>query len=445
MTKLDVDDHGFGSYRAADYDELVDCPFQIGEMARHKFLAGSIPHEIVLVGDRRPFDESRLVSDLTKLCETQIKLFDGAPFSSYTFIARFEEGGYGGLEHRNSSMLLSSPYALPQDHKEPNANYRSFLGLCSHEYFHAWNIKQLKPKSFIPFDYDGECYTTMLWLFEGITSYYDDLCVRRAGLISVQNYLELMGKNYTKLLRNQGRHLQSLAQSSFDAWIKFYRPNENSQNVTTSYYLKGSFIGLYLDLLIRKESEDRVSLDDVMRHAYKRYGSKGIDEQEFLQLLEEIGGISGADFNSRFIYQTEDLPLASVLELMGVAMQLSADELSIDDKTKMQAYLGVRLRCDDNGRASIVSVEQDGPAMDASLSPGDEVLAINNIRFDATNMADQLATIISGETVEILYSRKRMIQCANLKTKELPRTQCKLHLKSDLSQCERDRLYRWLD
>lgn len=444
MAKVDVDAHGFGTYRAADYDELVDCPFQISHMKRLSFVAKDIPHEIVLVGDSRPFHEKRLVADLERLCTFHVELFGEAPFSSYTFIARFEEAGYGGLEHRCSSMLLASPYGLPQDDKEPNANYRTFLGLCSHEYFHAWNVKRLKPKEFIPFDYDRECYTSLLWIFEGITSYYDDLALRRAGLISHASYLDLMAKSYGKLLRNRGRFKQTLAASSFDAWIKFYRPNENSQNVATSYYLKGSFIGLYLDLLIRERSNGVTSLDDVMRVAYKKFGEEGLSEDEFLHLLETIGGIDSGDFKKRFIEGTDDLPLAELFSPLGIHMEIGADEFTIDDKTKMQAYVGLRFRLDDNNRAIITHVEQDGPAMKAGLSAFDEIVAINDIRIDGTNAADLLFTIRANEDVRVVYAHKRMVRSTLVRAQTLPLLHCKLVQKTNLSQHEKERMVKWL-
>ena len=198
MPILNINTEGFGSYTCLSYEELIDYPFQISAMKRLNFVASGTPHEIVLVGDLRLFDEHRLITDLKALCESQIKLFGGsAPFDNYLFIARFEEGGHGGLEHRNSSMLLSTPYALPApDLGEADVQYRSFLSLCSHEYFHAWNIKRLMPKDFVNYDLNKENYTTMLWLFEGITSYYDDLVLRKAGVISAESYLDILAKNY---------------------------------------------------------------------------------------------------------------------------------------------------------------------------------------------------------------------------------------------------------
>jgi predicted metalloprotease with PDZ domain len=442
----EVDENGFGSYYAANYDDLVDHPFQVSVMKRLRFFPKDIPHEMVLVGDVRSFDEDRLARDLAKLCTSQLDLFGGiAPFSSYLFIARFEEGGYGGLEHRNSSMLLSSPYSLPKKSEgEPDHHYRSFLGLCSHEYFHAWNIKRLKPKNFVTYDYDKESYTTMLWLFEGLTSYYDDLCVRRAQLISTTSYLEMMAKGYSRLMRNGGRKLQSVAESSFDAWIKFYRPNENSLNSGTSYYLKGSFIGLMLDLMIRTRREK--SLDDVMRALYAAHGAgKGFIEEQFFRILEEIGGIDAQAIRSKYIYGTEELPLKDTFIPFGIDLNLSADEFYLDEKTKMSVYLGCKLRFDEQGRALIVSADKDGPATKAGLSPNDEILAINGIRLDSGNLVDLMGCLVIDVPVRIMYARKKMLANCSIVPSSLPLVSCRLVIRENIEELEKRRLSCWLN
>lgn len=445
MPRVDTDEKGFGTYQAKDYDELVDYPFQVSDMTRVSFEAKGVPHEMVIVGDKRPFDDERLERDLAALCEYHIDLFGGvAPFSSYTFISRFEEGGYGGLEHRNSSMLIASPYGLPKNSVETDAQYRNFLGLCSHEYFHAWNIKRLKPRSFIPFDYDREAYTPLLWIFEGVTSYYDDLALRRAGLISKESYLELMSKNHSKLLRNKGRLTQSLADASFDAWIKFYRPNENSNNVTTSYYLKGSFAALYLDLLIRDRNNDSISLDTVMLEAYRKYGNVGLSEEDFFALLHDVGNIDAQAFKETYIYGVEDLPLTQLLSNYGVHLHVLDDDVTVDDKTKMRAYLGFTLRLDERGRAIIMQVDYDGPAMLSGLSPNDEIVAINHIRFEYNNIAEMLASVNVNDSLEILYTRKKIVKRCFVNARALPKTRSSWALVPNANDLQKLRLAHWL-
>lgn len=445
LNKLDTDVHGFGTYEADSYESLVDHPVQISSMRRLRFMAADIPHEIVLVGDVRAFDEERLVKDLASLCTSHIDLFEGyAPFSSYLFIARFEEGGYGGLEHQSSTMLLASPYCLPKKGlQDADTNYRNFLSLCSHEYYHAWNVKKLRPHNLIRYNFDTECYTTMLWLFEGITSYYDDLQVRRSGLMSVSAYLDIMGKNYTKLLKNKGRTVQCLADASFDAWIKFYRPHENSQNTSVSYYLKGSFVALYLDLMIRHRSNNAVSLDTIMKRALSTYGVSGVSEANFFALMAETG-IDADTFKKDYIYGTRELDLGPVLDKFGITLSLGKDELSLDDKTKMSAFLGIKVKFNDNGAAIISSVEQDGPGMRAGLCPYDEIIALNNTRLDSDNASDLFASVAAGEAVRLTYARKRSMRDAVLNALELPVRVCKLSLKSAINSQEREALASWL-
>lgn len=446
LSKADTDKSGFGTYEAWSYDELVDHPFQISEMKRIYFDVLSTPHQMVLVGDVRPFDEKRLVQDLTKVCEQHIRMFEGkAPFTEYLFIARFEEGGHGGLEHRNSSMLLGSPYDLPKiGMKEPDTHYRKLLSLCSHEYFHAWNVKRLKPRSFIPLNFDEECYTRMLWIFEGVTNYYDYLALKRAGVINVQQYLEGMAKDITRLLRTPGRLRQSASDSSFDAWIKLYRHNENSANETVSYYLKGGFVAMCLDLALRKATNDAMSLDEVMRRAFRLYGEKGLTEEDFFVLLAECGLKHGADFRRRFVDGTEELPLEEMLSLFGVECTFLPDEITFDERTKMHAYLGCKIRFDDNERGIISFVEKDSPAMRAGLSPGDEVVAIAHTRLDTHNATDLLQGIVLEEPVKITYARKKMLRETVVTPVALPLHSCRLGIKSDCSRDEKNRLQNWL-
>lgn len=437
LASLDVDSEGFGTYVAQSYDELVDHPFQISPMKKLEFSANGIPHEMVFVGDVRPFDEKRLTKDLAKLCETTQNMFSKTHFEKYLFIARFEENSYGGLEHRNSSMLLASPNSLPKvGMGEPDVNYRTFLSLCSHEYFHAWNVKRLKPKTFVPYDFDHENYTTMLWIFEGITAYYDDLLVKRANLISAESYLDLMSKNYTKLLRTPGRLVQSVADSSFDAWIKHYRPNENSPNCQVSYYLKGSFIALYLDLLIRKNTLGKKSLDDVMDVALTRF-DQGISEDEFFSLLKEIGEIDASKIKNELVYGTKELPLFDVLKDFGVELELSEDDLWLDER-KLSTFCGFKFRFD-HSNALVTFVESNSPAMQAGLSPQDEILAINGIRFDAGNAMDLLGAFSKGQTQKILTARKKVLIEREITPASLPKTNCRLKL-ADKNACE-----SWLD
>ena len=247
---------GFGRYRADDYDALIDHPVEMGRFDIVEFEACGVPHAMTLTGHHRA-DQARLARDLQRICEYHIRLFgEPAPVQRYLFQVMITGDGYGGLEHRSSTSLLCSRDDLPRaDQDEVSDGYRSFLGLCSHEYFHTWNVKRIKPAAFVPYDLSREAHTTLLWAFEGFTAYYDDLALARTGLISRSSYLELLGQTITRVLRGSGRLKQPVADSSFDTWTKFYKQDENAPNAIVSYYTKGSLVALTLDLLIRRGSD----------------------------------------------------------------------------------------------------------------------------------------------------------------------------------------------
>ncbi|HWD35219.1 MAG TPA: peptidase M61, partial [Casimicrobiaceae bacterium] len=320
-----VDARGFGRYRAASYDDLIDHPVEIADFIEVAFAARGVPHAVALTG-RVDIDRDRLARDLQRVCEAHIELFGGsAPFERYLFQVMAVGDGYGGLEHRDSASLLCRRDELPRPGLvAPNDEYVNFLGLASHEYFHAWNVKRIKPAAFAPYDLSRENYTRELWAYEGITSYYDDLALVRSGVIEPARYLELVARTITTVLRMPGRRRQSLADASFDAWIKFYRPDENSPNATVSYYTKGALVALALDLTLR--SEDDTSLDDVMRSLWSRFGARGIGvpEGEIERVASELGGDAVRDIFARCVHGTEDPPLDRLLAAFGVELHLRA-------------------------------------------------------------------------------------------------------------------------
>ncbi|MGE5667015.1 MAG: M61 family metallopeptidase, partial [Betaproteobacteria bacterium] len=321
---------GFGRYRAADYDELIDHPVELGDFALATFAAGRVPHQLALTG-RHDADLDRMARDLQRICQWQNDLFDGgagdaqgrAPFDRYLFLVTALGSGYGGLEHRSSTSLLCSRKELPlRGHSEVTDDYLTFIGLASHEYFHAWNVKRIKPAAFTPYDLARENYTRQLWAFEGITSYYDDLALLKSGVIDVPRYLELVARTVTNVLRSPGRHVQSVGDSSFDAWIKFYRQDENSPNAVVSYYAKGSLIALALDLTLREGG--RSSLDEVMRALWERHGRTGIGVPEggIETIAEQRSGLRLREFFRRYVDGTEDPPLATLLDNFGIDLHL---------------------------------------------------------------------------------------------------------------------------
>ncbi|MGD9772950.1 M61 family metallopeptidase [Diaphorobacter sp.] len=368
---------GFGLYRARDYDELVDCPVEMGPLWRADFTACGVPHQLVVAGAAPSLDGQRLVRDVRRICEEAIRFwhdgqqppFDKPPFARYVFMLNAVHDGYGGLEHRNSTALICSRSDLPrlgQSDKDIHASegYTTLLGLVSHEYFHTWNVKRLRPAEFARYDYTKENYTQLLWFFEGFTSYYDDLLLRRAGLIDHATYLKLLAKTINQVLQTPGRLVQSVAQASFDAWVKYYRQDENTPNSTVSYYTKGALVGLCLDLALRQGG--RTTLDDVIRALWQRTQGGPMAEADLLAVLQELSGRNWSDEIAQWVHGTQDLPLAELLASHGISLQT--------DPAPLAQRLGLRVQ--DNGSLQIKTVLRGGAAEAAGFMAGDEWLAL---------------------------------------------------------------------
>ena len=409
---------GFGTYEADNYDELIDHPVEIGSFTLATFKACGVPHDIAITGRHRA-DMRRLVRDLKMLCETQIRFFgEPAPMQRYVFLVTAVGDGYGGLEHRASTALLCSRDDLPQPGvEEVTDGYRTFLGLCSHEYFHTWNVKRIKPAAFSPYDLDRENYTTLLWAFEGFTSYYDDLFLIRSGLISRAAYLESLGKAITQVQRGSGRRKQTVTESSFDAWIKYYRQDENAPNSVVSYYVKGSLIALCLDLLIRTETQGRKSLDHVIRALWKRHGLKGIGvaEDGVEKLAEDVTGLKLKRFFDLALRSTADLPLKPLLAKLGIEMQLRRAESAADrggrrstksgQALSRRVDLGVRTS-GDGTELKITQVLDGGPAQQAGIAAGDVLCAIDGLKVTGKNLENRLSRHGHAEVVTIHVFRR---------------------------------------
>lgn len=393
--------YGFGLYVAGDYDELIDHPVEMGDFTAATFRAAGIPHDVIISG-RHNADMKRLRADLKQLCEKQIAFWGEAPMTRYVFLILAVGEGYGGLEHRASTSLICSRDDLPQQGVDAtDERYRGFLGLCSHEYFHTWNVKRIKPEAFTPYDLDHENHTRLLWAFEGITSYYDDLMLVRAGLVSRDSYLDLLAKTITQVHRGSGRLKQSVAESSFDAWTKFYRQDENAPNAIVSYYTKGSLIALCLDLLIRQKTSNRRSLDHVMRALWKQYGrtGKGVPEDGVERVAEQISGVKLERFFEDAVHGTDDLPLRRLLKHVGIDLNWR-HSVSMSDRggapgpkqvsnASRRADLGMRTQTNTEG-AKITHVLDGGSAQRAGLSSGDVIVAVNGLRVSGSNLEQRL-------------------------------------------------------
>ena len=369
LKAINTDKNGFGVYAASDYDELVDCPVEMGMFWMGRFKARGVPHQFVVAGATPSFDGKRLLADTQKICETAIRFWHGegkTPFRSYVFMLNAVGDGYGGLEHRNSTALICGRRDLPrQDDAKTSDGYTTLLGLISHEYFHTWNVKRLRPAEFAAYDYTRENYTELLWFFEGFTSYYDDLLLRRAGLIDDATYLKLITKTINQVLQTPGRAVQTVAQSSFDAWVKYYRQDENTPNATVSYYTKGSLVALCLDLTLR--SEGKTTLDDVMRALWARTNGGPMAEADLSDVLQQLSGRSFSSELRRWVHSTDDLPLEGLLAAHGVSLRPQAPQWA--------QRLGLRVT--ENHSVQIKSVLRGGIAEKSGMAPGDEWLGID--------------------------------------------------------------------
>jgi predicted metalloprotease with PDZ domain len=385
-------------FESADYDELIDHPFELGPFWRGTFEACGVPHEFVVAGAWPGFDGERLLADAKRICETQIRFWhedQRPPFDRYVFLLNTVDDGYGGLEHRASTALICGRRDLPRKgHAGLTDGYVTLLGLISHEYFHTWNVKRLKPSEFAPYDLTRENTTQLLWFFEGFTSYYDDLLLLRAGLIDEARYLKLVAKTVNQVLGTPGRHVQSVAEASFDAWIKYYRPDENSANATVSYYTKGSLVALALDLRLR--AEGRGSLDAVLRRLWQRSDGGPIDEAAIAEALADVGKRPYDDELQAWVHGTADLPLAELLAPFGVRWTREAPQL--------QQRLGARVA---EAGLKVQAVLRGGAAEAAGLAAGDELVGVDDWRL--ARLDDLLPLGAFDRPVTLLVARDRRL------------------------------------
>ncbi len=432
-----LDSSGFGDYRASDYAALIDHPVEIGRFAACGFTLAGIDHRMIFV-EAEGADLDRIARDVEPICAEHVAMFGELPVKRYLFQTLATADGYGGLEHRDSTSLICKRSDLPWPGGSGiDKGYRQFLALCSHEYFHLWNVKRIRPHVFAQADLCREAHTELLWAFEGITSYYDELALPRSGVLPRDDYLDILAPSLTRYYRNSGRHRQSVAESSFDAWTKFYKQDESAPNAIVSYYNKGALVAFGLDWLIRRASGDRLSLDDLMRHVWTRYGrtGRGVPERayegELATLLLEHGvahcdGLVGdhsraedvvAEFFRRYIYGVEELPLADWLADFGVGLVLRRAGADDDQggfrapsagEAEPRPQLGARLGARD-GMARVEQVYAGSAAERAGLTPGDLLLAVEGERCRRENITELMARHPLGSQVRLsLFRRDRL-------------------------------------
>ena len=379
------------TFRAANYDILYDSPFEVSNFKQVDFTVEGKPHRFVFSGDGN-YNLPKTAADTAKIIEEAYKLFGELPYDNYTFIVNLRGGG--GLEHLNSTALQWNKYGFT------GSRYTGFLGLVAHEYFHLWNVKRIRPDALGPFDYENENYTRLLWVAEGGTAYYEGILPLRAGIISAEDFLKGKASAIQQLQNRPGRFETSLEDASFDAWIKYYRQDENSINNQISYYDKGELVNFLLDTKIRTESKGTKSLDDVMRYLYNNFykKNKNYAPADFQKTAEMMAGTSLDDFFAKYVRGTEEIDYNSILA--GIGLQLKNDA----DKTRQQAYLGANLS-ETDGLLTVRSLPAGTPAYDAGLNTGDQIVAIDGTRASQNFLQSYLNTKKSGDKIKLTVFR----------------------------------------
>ena len=426
MSEADGEHH----YRAPDFDTLVDSPIVLGNPAVYEFTVGGKPHFLVNTGEGGVFDGAQAAKDLEAVVRENLRLWGSLPYDKYLFLNMITEAG-GGLEHKNSTVLMTSRWAT-----RTRRAYLTWLDTASHELFHAWNVKRLRPIELGPFNYESENETRSLWIAEGVTEYYGALNLHRAGVSSREELLDSISGNIDELQTTPGRLVQSAEQASFDAWIKYYRPDENSANTSISYYTKGAVLGFVLDARIRRATNGAKSLDDVMRLAYQRFaGTRGYTPADFRAVVEEVSGTNLKAFWESAIEGTAELDYAEALDTLGLQFR-SAPQSS-------RPWLGATTR-NDAGRLLISQIRRESPASKAGLNVDDEILAIDDFRVRADRLDDRLSQYRPGDSVNLLVARREQLTRLRLTFEREPPRSWRLDLLLNPSQTQTQQLNRWL-
>ena len=418
-------------YRAPDYDTLVDSPIVAGNPAIHRFSVDGTPHLLVDVGEGGLFDGQRAARDLERIVQTGKQLWGSLPYDKYVFFNVLVSAS-GGLEHKNSVLMMASRWATGTREK-----YLAWLGLASHEYFHLWNVKRLRPIELGPFDYEHENYPRSLWISEGLTDYYADLQLARAGLYTPGEYLRELSNAIRTLQTTPARLQQTAEMASFDAWIKQYRPDDNTINSTISYYTKGAVLGFLLDARVRAATSDAKSLDDVMRLAFARYsGAKGFTPEDFRKTASEVAGTDLGPWFTRALESTDELDYGPALEWFG----LECPAAPAPDDTP--AWLGAKMKIEEQ-RLLVENVPRGTPAAAAGVNPGDEILAIDDFRVLPEDLDERLAAYRPGRRVVLLVSRRDELKRLDVTLGDAPLDRWNLQVRSGATPQQRARLASW--
>ena len=418
------------TYYAKNFDWLFDSPIEVGNQDVFEFNAAGVRHEVAMVGGGN-YDKEQLKVDMAKIVEKETAIFGENPNKHYVFIVHNYLAGGGGLEHQNSTVLGAKRMGY-QDTK----SYKGFLSLVAHEYFHLWNVKRLRPVALGPFDYDNENYTTNLWIAEGFTAYYDNLIVQRAGLFTPDEFLKFLEGDINLVYNQPGSKIQPLSEASFDAWIKSYRPNENTSNTTISYYNKGSLVACLLDLAIINHSNGTQSLDDAMRFAYTEYyknKDKGYTDAEFKAIFEKFSGENLDQFYKDYINGLESFDFQKYLNYAGLNLKERA-------RNSNEPYLGITLTND--SKSVITKVARGSAAWNDGLNVNDEILAINGERI--TDVLSYIASHKVLENLAFLINRDGVIKTINVTLKAAPNKSWQIDQMEKTTPAQKAVLAKWL-
>ena len=435
MTSLPEMAGGAHRYRAPDFDTLADSPIVIGNPAVHEFTVDGKKHYLVNEGEGGIFDGARAAKDLEAIVREYRRMWGFLPYEKYLFLNLLTESG-GGLEHKNSTVLMASRWTT-----RTRRTYNNWLNLASHEFFHAWNVKRLRPVELGPFDYENEVHTKNLWIAEGVTEYYGALTLHRAGITTREEYLDSVSDNIEELQTTPGRLVQSAEMASFDAWIKYYRPDENSINTAVSYYTKGAVVGLLLDARVRKATNGAKSLDDVMKAAYEKYsGMRGYTADEFRVVAEQVAGTSLKAFWDSAVSGTDELDYKEALDTLGLRFR----SVSVPADRPGRAWLGIGTR-NDAGRLVVTQVRRDTPALAAGLNVDDEILAIDDYRVRADRLDNRLEQYRSGDKAVFLVARREQLLRLELTFGTEPARAWRLEVNPSATEAQQSSRGRWLN
>ena len=418
-TALNIKENNKWIRSATNIDELYDSPVQIGNHISYFFDAVNVPHELAIYGSSNCTVE-KLISDLKNIIEKEVQIFGSHPCKNYVFIIHNTENSFGGLEHLNSSVNHIPRWSYD------SANYIRAIGLLAHEYFHLWNVKRIRPATLIPYNYNQENYTNLLWFFEGVTSYYDDYVCYRAGVINIDEYLNIAAKNVNDTFNNAGKNIQTLTEASFDTWIKYYRKNENTPNAHINYYTHGAVVAMLFDFIIIKATHGEKCLDDVMKQLYTDFISehyKGVTEASILSVINAISGIDFTNYFQKYLHTTDTIELKESFESLGI---------SLLNNSKKRGYLGLQTAWQNN-QLIITGLDKNYGAYQGGLNVYDEIIAIDNFRVPK-NFETLYAHKNIGDTIEFLISRQGVLKRYSITLTADNRTN--FYLEKDLNPTE---------